>query len=175
MSRIIRRGDIYNADIGHATGGEHGGNRPVLIIQNDVGTHHSHTIVVASITRKFHHRKHNPTHVHLTEGKGLLFPSIALLDHIRTIDRHRLTHFIGRLDALAMHSIDHAIAVSLGIPMNRNDSGNLLTLCGICLGQFINSNEHIVRRADHNQPHMDVCCYCSTRRGWDYIVSRRAR
>ena len=34
---IIRRGDIYYADLRPVVGSEQGGVRPVLIIQNDVG------------------------------------------------------------------------------------------------------------------------------------------
>ena len=34
----IRRGDIYYADLSPVVGSEQGGVRPVLVIQNDVGT-----------------------------------------------------------------------------------------------------------------------------------------
>ena len=42
---IIRRGDIYYADLRPVVGSEQGGVRPVLIIQNDVGNRHSPTAV----------------------------------------------------------------------------------------------------------------------------------
>ena len=41
---IIRRGDIYYADLRPVVGSEQGGVRPVLIIQNDVGNRHSPTV-----------------------------------------------------------------------------------------------------------------------------------
>ena len=41
---IIRRGDIYYADLRPVVGSEQGGVRPVLIIQNDVGTSTSPTV-----------------------------------------------------------------------------------------------------------------------------------
>ena len=34
----VKRGDIYYADLSPVVGSEQGGIRPVLIIQNDVGT-----------------------------------------------------------------------------------------------------------------------------------------
>lgn len=34
---MIRRGDIYYADLSPVVGSEQGGKRPVLIIQNDTG------------------------------------------------------------------------------------------------------------------------------------------
>lgn len=45
---IIRRGDIYYADLRPVVGSEQGGIRPVLIIQNDVGNRHSPTVICAA-------------------------------------------------------------------------------------------------------------------------------
>ncbi len=42
---LIRRGDIYYADLRPVVGSEQGGVRPVLIIQNDVGNRHSPTVI----------------------------------------------------------------------------------------------------------------------------------
>ena len=47
---IIRRGDIFYADLRPVVGSEQGGVRPVLIIQNDVGNKHSPTVICAAIT-----------------------------------------------------------------------------------------------------------------------------
>lgn len=38
QKRTIRRGDIYRADLAPVIGSEQGGIRPVLVIQNDIGT-----------------------------------------------------------------------------------------------------------------------------------------
>ena len=38
---LIRRGDIFYADLRPVVGSEQGGVRPVLIIQNDVGNRHN--------------------------------------------------------------------------------------------------------------------------------------
>ena len=37
MERIIKRGDIYYAELNPVIGSEQGGTRPVLIISNDIG------------------------------------------------------------------------------------------------------------------------------------------
>ena len=42
---LIRRGDIYYADLRPVVGSEQGVVRPVLIIQNDIGNLHSHTVI----------------------------------------------------------------------------------------------------------------------------------
>ena len=59
---IIRRGDIYYADLRPVVGSEQGGVRPVLVIQNDCGNRHSPTIIIAAITSKMNKAKLPDTH-----------------------------------------------------------------------------------------------------------------
>ena len=54
---LIRRGDIYYADLRPVVGSEQGGVRPVLIIQNDVGNRHSPTVICAAITSRMNKTK----------------------------------------------------------------------------------------------------------------------
>ncbi|MBT1021577.1 type II toxin-antitoxin system PemK/MazF family toxin, partial [Enterococcus faecium] len=49
---MVKRGDIYFADLSPVVGSEQGGTRPVLVIQNNLGNHFSPTIIVAAITAK---------------------------------------------------------------------------------------------------------------------------
>ena len=62
---VIRRGDIFYADLRPVIGSEQGGVRPVLIIQNDTGNRHSPTVIVAAITSRMTKAK-LPTHVKKT-------------------------------------------------------------------------------------------------------------
>ena len=62
---IIKRGDIFYADLRPVVGSEQGGVRPVLIIQNDAGNKHSPTVICAAITSKMNKAK-LPTHVELS-------------------------------------------------------------------------------------------------------------
>ena len=61
---LIRRGDIYYADLRPVVGSEQGGVRPVLIIQNDIGNRHSPTVICAAITSRMNKAK-LPTHIEL--------------------------------------------------------------------------------------------------------------
>ena len=61
---VIRRGDIFYADLRPVVGSEQGGVRPVLIIQNDTGNKHSPTVICAAITSKMNKAK-LPTHVEI--------------------------------------------------------------------------------------------------------------
>ena len=69
---LIRRGDIFYADLRPVVGSEQGGVRPVLIIQNDVGNRHSPTVICAAITSQMNKAK-LPTHVELDCTKSVSY------------------------------------------------------------------------------------------------------
>ena len=52
MDRIIKRGDIYYAELNPVIGSEQGGTRPVLIISNNTGNRFSPTVIIAAITSR---------------------------------------------------------------------------------------------------------------------------
>ena len=78
---IIRRGDIYYADLRPVVGSEQGGVRPVLIIQNDVGNRHSPTVICAAITSKMNKAK-LPTHVEIESSRYNICPIKPAMPHI---------------------------------------------------------------------------------------------
>ncbi len=87
---IVRRGDIFYADLSPVIGSEQGGIRPVLVIQNDIGNKYSPTIIISAITSQINKAK-LPTHVEiLGQEYGLPKDSVVLLEQIRTIDKKRL-------------------------------------------------------------------------------------
>ena len=47
---MIKRGDIFYADLSPVIGSEQGGVRPVVVVQNDIGNKYSPTTIVAAIT-----------------------------------------------------------------------------------------------------------------------------
>lgn len=110
---IIRRGDIYYADMRPVVGSEQGGVRPVLIIQNDIGNRHSPTVICAAITSKMNKAK-LPTHVEIDAGRyDIIKDSVILLEQLRTIDKKRLRDRVCHLDAEILERVDRALAVSL--------------------------------------------------------------
>ena len=112
---MIKRGDIFYADLSPVIGSEQGGVRPVVVVQNDVGNKYSPTIIVAAITSQLNKAK-LPTHVNV-KAQTVPLPknSVILLEQIRTIDKKRLRERIGRFGEDVMTVIDDAIKVSLGI------------------------------------------------------------
>ena len=128
---VIRRGDIYYADLRPVVGSEQGGVRPVLIIQNDMGNRHSPTVICAAITSRMSKAK-LPTHVVIdSRCCSIVKDSVVLLEQLRTIDKQRLrekvcrqgggqvdlgpeqAHDKGRWDMI--RQIDEALRVSLDI------------------------------------------------------------
>ena len=111
---MIKRGDIYYADLGNRYLCEQGGIRPVVILQNDKGNAHSPTTIVAPITSKMKSKKMMPTHL-MIRYRDLYTNSIILFEQIRTIDKKRLREKIGCLDKNMMLKIDNSLQISLGL------------------------------------------------------------
>jgi mRNA interferase MazF len=112
---IVKRGDVYFADLSPVVGSEQGGVRPVLIIQNDIGNRFSPTVIVAAITAQIQKAK-LPTHVEIDAiANGFDRDSVILLEQIRTIDKQRLTDKITHLDEEMMSRVNDALQISLGL------------------------------------------------------------
>ena len=113
---VIKRGDIYYADLSPVVGSEQGGIRPVLIIQNDVGNKHSPTVICAAITSRMNKAK-LPTHIEISAQKyNIIKNSVILLEQIRTIDKQRLKEFVCHVDNSMMKNVNDAIRISPELP-----------------------------------------------------------
>ncbi len=122
MNTLIRRGDIYYADLSPVVGSEQGGLRPVLIIQNDIGNRYSPTVIAAAITSRMS-KTHLPTHIDVYADKvGLAKDSVILLEQIRTLDKRRLKEKMGHLDPALMDRVNMAISISFGLGSPREDA-----------------------------------------------------
>ena len=113
---IVKRGDVFYADLDPIIGSEQGGIRPVLVVQNNVGNKYSPTVVVLPISSA---KKNNmPTHIHICSSKMLPKDSIVLAEQIRTIDRDRLLRYVGSVGLEVMEKVDKAIKISIGVKVN---------------------------------------------------------
>lgn len=111
LENEIKRGDIFYANLSSYIGSEQGGIKPVVIIQNNKGNYYSPTVIVAVITSKF--KKVLPTHqvVYYPLKKN----SVIMFEQIRTIDKCRLTHYIGCLPTYDIQRMSNKIKISLGL------------------------------------------------------------
>lgn len=110
---MIKRGEVYFADLSPVVGSEQGGIRPVLIVQNDVGNKYSPTVIAVAITSQMTKAK-LPTHIELDTVDGLPKDSVVLLEQIRTIDKRRLREKVCNVSQIKMAEINDALLVSLG-------------------------------------------------------------
>ncbi|SFS89543.1 mRNA interferase MazF [Marininema halotolerans] len=112
---IVKRGDVYFADLSPVVGSEQGGVRPVLVIQNNIGNRFSPTVIIAAITAQIQKAK-LPTHVEIdAKIYGFDRDSVILLEQIRTIDKQRLTDKITHLDDEMMSRVNEGLNISLGL------------------------------------------------------------
>ncbi len=112
---VVKRGDIFYADLSPVIGSEQGGIRPVIIMQNDIGNRYSPTVIVAAITSQINKAK-LPTHVEISsEEYGLNRDSVVLLEQIRTLDKRRLKEKIGHMTDEDMKKVNNALLISLSL------------------------------------------------------------
>lgn len=167
--QVMKRGEIYHADLNPVFGSEQGGYRPVLIIQNNRGNQHSPTVIVAAITSQ--PKTKLPTHVPINGINGLEKESFVLLEQIRTVDKRRLDDYVGRLNRDQMNKIEKALRTSMEI--KKLDKPVLMCLCPVCARPFYNSKEHFIIRADRDQTIKETCMFCNVRQGYDYLIRKK--
>lgn len=110
-----RRGDTYLVNFDPTVGAEIRKTRPALVLQNDIANRFSPITIVAAVTSQAAEVVY-PTEVRLRKGEGgLKTDSVVLLNQIRSIDKRRLVHRLGRLKPGTMQTVDRAIAISFGL------------------------------------------------------------
>ena len=87
-----------------------------MVIQNDVSNQYSPISIVAAISSRFSDPPFPREVVIQPEESGLPIASAVVANQIRTVDRERLVKRVGRLGADALHRVDEALLVSLGLP-----------------------------------------------------------
>ncbi|MEK4289398.1 type II toxin-antitoxin system PemK/MazF family toxin [Paenibacillus sp. FSL P4-0502] len=111
----IRRGQIWMADLGLAVGSIQSGERPFLVLQNDIGNVHSSCVWGVPLTSKISKNK-LPTHVNIsTLESGLKFDSIIQTEQPRTLHKWFLVDYLTTLDNEIMDKVNNAFLISAGM------------------------------------------------------------
>ena len=116
IEMVIKRGDIFYADLDPIIGSEQGGIRPVVVVQNNVGNRYSPTVVVLPVSSA--KKNYLPTHIHVCGLRMLPKDSVVLAEQIRTIDRNRLKGYVGSVGFEIMKKVDKAVKISIGVDSN---------------------------------------------------------
>lgn len=109
------RGDIYLANLDPVRGSEQGGIRPVVVLQNDLGNHHSPTLIVAAVTSQQQKKHRLPTHYRIKQNAAFSHTSVVLLEQLRTIDKSRIIRYAGAVTQREMWGIERALIISLAL------------------------------------------------------------
>ena len=113
---VVRRGEIYFANLDPVVGHEQAGTRPVLIVQNDVANKFSSTVIVACITGAFVKAQIPRIHVEFSDKDSRLdYGGVILLEQLRTLDKSRLIEKRGSLSKAKMQEVDLGLKYSLGL------------------------------------------------------------
>lgn len=115
MPTEIKRGDIFWVDFSPARGSEQKGQRPALVIQNDIGNKVSSTIIIAACSTSYTGQPYPFQVVIKAKESGLSKDTVVDLGQILTIDKSRLINKSGSISKNKMAEVDKAIAVSLGL------------------------------------------------------------
>ena len=104
----IKKGDVYFASLNPIVGSEQDGERPVVVVQNNLANKHSPTIIVVPITTVLK-RMELPTHIPISKNRFLKKDSMIIVEQIRAIDKKRLKAYLGHLKPEQMKLVDNAI------------------------------------------------------------------
>ena len=174
MAKPYYRGELYYADLGKGIGSEQEGYRPVVIVQNNMGNKYSPTVIVAPVTTNHEAKAKLPTHCFIGAESGLDAPSVILLEQLRTIDKKRLGHFVGRLNRIHLRQLNHALAVSIQLTEVSVNSISIC-LCSTCTKKFSGMGAFSLQQRNHSQKTKELCSACKQRPGVGYDMIQRKR
>lgn len=109
----ILKGDIYYVNFGqiNSVGDEIWSDRPGLVISNDTSNKHSGVVTIVYLTTSKKKRM-RPTHVPVMSGPQ---QAIAMCEQVFTVDKSRLSTFIGHVNDDTMAYIESALMFQFGI------------------------------------------------------------
>lgn len=114
-----RRGEIWLVDFNPGRGSEQIGQRPALILQNDMGNQnprYPNTVVLAMST----HGKPIPFHIQIAPDpqNGLREVTYVKCEQVLTLSKARLlgSEPLGRLTSAEMRKVEIAVKLSLALP-----------------------------------------------------------
>lgn len=114
-SRDPRRGDVVRVRLSPVEGSEQAGERPALVLSPDVINAHSPVILVAAITSQKTDRIYPFEAAIDPPDGGLSRPSKALLMHLRSVDKRRLTGRYGAVGEETMRRVEEALKIATGL------------------------------------------------------------
>jgi len=111
----VKRGEVWMVDFGHPSGPEQAGQRPAVLLQEDVFTHALTTVIVLPLTTNLK-RLSLPTTLRIPAGEGgLLQDSVLLCHQIQVRGKARLLSRLGELSAERFAEVQDCVLTTLGM------------------------------------------------------------
>ncbi len=111
---MIRRGEIWWADLGAPRGSAPALERPVVVVQSDaLNASRIGTIVVASMTTNLDRALAAGNLLCPSRWTGLPHDSVVLVSQLSTLDRAELRDRVGSLPAKLMRELDAGLRLAL--------------------------------------------------------------
>ncbi|MBR5128378.1 MAG: type II toxin-antitoxin system PemK/MazF family toxin [Roseburia sp.] len=114
--RMVKRGQVYRCNFGCGIGSEMNKERPVVVVQNDIGNMHSGNTIVVPIT---HDTSTLPCVANISTQVDLngnnILDGQANASNILCVSKARLGDFVCELSNEEMKKVDEAIAKSVDI------------------------------------------------------------
>lgn len=109
---MVKRGDIVLVNLEPTIGSEQGKTRPAIVIQHNSLNKYSETTIIVPISSRIYEKEY-PMHVEI-EGSGLKKRGTIKTEHIRAIDKKRITKKIGTAKPETIKRIGIALQHTLG-------------------------------------------------------------
>jgi mRNA interferase MazF len=101
----LRRGEVWLADLDKV--------RPVIVLTRDPLAHLLHSVIIAPVTSTI---RGLSTEVPLGDSDGIRHASVANLDNVQLLARHRFRRRIGRAQPATMRAVCAALSVAVDCP-----------------------------------------------------------
>jgi mRNA interferase MazF len=113
---MVKRGDIWWADMGQPRGSEPGFLHPVLVVQADhFNQSNLHTVLVVMLTSNLRRAKFKWNVVIPASKSALPKDSVVNITQLVTLDRTYLIDHVGRLEGDLMHRVEDGLRLVLGL------------------------------------------------------------
>ncbi len=113
---MIRRGQIWWANLGRPFGSEAGRRRPVLVVQSDdFNESRISTVVIAPITTNLGLAQARGNVFLARRASGLERPSVVNVSLLAAVDRARLTEQVSSLPAETLRDVEDGLRLLLSL------------------------------------------------------------
>jgi mRNA interferase MazF len=112
---VVRRGDVFLANLDPTIGVANKKTRPVIVLSNDSINQFSQLVVVVPMTKNIAHL--SPSHAVIPKGVArLTFTSKAVTEQVKALDKRRLVKRLGNLTPSLLAQVEHALKNTLAFP-----------------------------------------------------------